>query len=381
MWYSRIRIALLILLSSLFFVLCNSPSKDKQNNIELAYELKKYDFSKGQEFESGQWVEEVDFLNLEKNKESSFGNINKLIIEDRIYIMDCFVTHQVVVFDTLGNYLFRVGNKGKGAGEYTQICDFDVLRNNDIVLYSRKEQKLIFYNNQGEYLSEQKTKFRADGFKPLVGGNFLFSLAKGNDLSKMVVETDSRLNPKESFIKFDEQHNDDKSNYKMFNTVRSDKILYSRQVSDTLYIFNASGEMDGLISIDFGKFSTPGELKRSYADLVDNRADLSLRYLMDTPDIISNYMFGTMWVPPGNKAFFWYDLENSKLYLEKLDAKTISHKNINIPLAKVSQKNVLVSYYDIEILELDNDKSLVPDDVKEHVREGGVSLCFYQLKI
>lgn len=377
----RIRIVLLILLPSLFFGSCDPSSKDNQNNIKLGHKAKLLDFSNGQEFESDQWVKKVDFLNLEKSKESSFGNINKLIVGDKIYIMDSYVTHQVVVFDTLGNYLFRVGDKGKGVGEYTRLCDFDVLRNGDIVLYSRKERKLIFYNKQGELKKEQRTEFRGDGFITLRDKEFLFSLAKGNSFSKMVVRTDASLNPKESFIQFDEQHQDDKSNYRMFNTIWENKILYSRPVSDTLYIFNASGEIDSLISIDFGKFSTPIALKRSYADLVDNRENLSFRYLMDTPDIISGYMYGTMWVPPGKKAFFWYDLKNQKLYINKLDPMTISHKNINIPLAKINKENVLISYYDIEILNLDNDKSIVPDNVVKHVKEGGVSLCFYQLKI
>lgn len=72
------------------------------------------------------YVDSLSFISLDDSDANSFiKDINKCIIKnDRIYLLDFFGTESVKVFDLSGKFLFMVGAKGGGPGEFFSYFRF-----------------------------------------------------------------------------------------------------------------------------------------------------------------------------------------------------------------------------------------------------------------
>lgn len=330
------------------------------------------------EFNGADFIDKIDYVKLEMTEESSFGEISKIrITKDHIYLLDLFVTYQLFVFDRSGRFVRKIGKKGKGPGEYLRLCDFDITDKEEIILYARQHKKMLFFKPDGTFIKESHTPFRADGIKMLPDDKILFSTALDGNQHRVFL-TDAEYNIEKSFLPYPANYADDKLNTGLFTEMPEDRILYSKAVSDSLFVFNSSGALIKNYKLNFGKYTVPWELKCNYEKLVSERSNEIYRYVFNTPWMVGNYLVGLMFLPP-NKAFFMYDLNRDKLLLSALTKETFSHKNINLPLM-VTDNNIIVSYLDQELLDIDLDQDLIPQGVKTHVENSGVVLCFHHLK-
>lgn len=111
-------------------------------------------------------IEVIDIIKLETSEKSLLGEISKLICYDSImYVVDkknAFVK----AFDTAGKFLFDIGSKGRGKGEYRNIDDLilDVEKMEIIILGFGR---ILKYNAfTGEYISTLKVELSND-FTPV----------------------------------------------------------------------------------------------------------------------------------------------------------------------------------------------------------------------
>jgi hypothetical protein len=104
---------------------------------------------------------------LETTDESLIGNIDKIeIYKDLIFVLDNIISKKVLVFDTTGKFIRKIGNRGQGPGEYTNPTDFTIDTDNEyIYVYDGNARKLNCYNIQD--------------------GNFIRSVKTGNDNIKI----------------------------------------------------------------------------------------------------------------------------------------------------------------------------------------------------
>lgn len=87
---------------------------------------------------------------------------------------------KIVVFDDQGVGLLVLHKVGQGPEEYLQITDFDVDNNGQIYIVDGAGDKLIVYDQHGNFVSATKFPFEADIIHCLDNGNFLLGLSAWN---------------------------------------------------------------------------------------------------------------------------------------------------------------------------------------------------------
>jgi hypothetical protein len=98
------------------------------------------------------FCKEAVALLLEDNERSKIGSIDKIeIIDNEIYIMDQMVARSLFVFDLKGKFIRRVGQVGKGPGEYLNIIDFTVdAKENSIFVLTYG--KILKYSKNSKFI-------------------------------------------------------------------------------------------------------------------------------------------------------------------------------------------------------------------------------------
>lgn len=76
-----------------------------------------------------------------------------------MYILDDKFSQKLFVFDTTGKYLFCVGKKGRGPGEYREINDFAIYQDNIIILSFKSA---MFYDLNGIFKFSRKFNWIAE---------------------------------------------------------------------------------------------------------------------------------------------------------------------------------------------------------------------------
>lgn len=127
-------------------------NKSTTNNIKTL----NIDVSRQKANLSSVFNKEVDYIPLELTENSQIGFVAQVIWrDDRIYVLDSFVANALFVFDTKGKFLFQIGRKGKGPGEYTSPRQFQVSpENGNIYIYDSRVYKIIQYSKNGDVLKE-----------------------------------------------------------------------------------------------------------------------------------------------------------------------------------------------------------------------------------
>lgn len=123
----------------------------------------------------------LEYIKLQTDSLSILSNVNGedvKFFENFILVKDD--RSNLLKFDLSGNFLNRIGAIGKGPGEYIDIDDFTVLTQDSlIVLNNRLESKFMFYDYNGNYISQKKLDFQTENLYEfnnyIVGVNsFLF---------------------------------------------------------------------------------------------------------------------------------------------------------------------------------------------------------------
>jgi hypothetical protein len=91
-------------------------------------------------------AQDVRFVMLNTTKESLLGEIKGVIIlQDNIIVYDHI--NNVLLFSSDGSFISRIGNIGKGPGEYLQVSDVSVdLKDNRIYILTGLNETLLSYD-------------------------------------------------------------------------------------------------------------------------------------------------------------------------------------------------------------------------------------------
>ena len=91
---------------------------------------------------------------LETNKDCLIGHINGLQAFDGcIYVHDMLDANSLFVFDMNGRFIRKIGNKGKGPGEYMRVSDFTLDTENKFIFLLDYEQRVHKYHLDGTYIN------------------------------------------------------------------------------------------------------------------------------------------------------------------------------------------------------------------------------------
>ena len=100
--------------------------------------------------------EVLSCIPLEENEEGYISSVRRIeYFDGHYYIGSSNANVGLLVFDRTGKFVRRIGRKGNGHGEYTNIYDFSIDRKNRRVLMFCNRSSLIkVYSLDGEFQNE-----------------------------------------------------------------------------------------------------------------------------------------------------------------------------------------------------------------------------------
>ena len=101
-------------------------------------------------------VDSTYYVKLETNKNCLIGEVSKVIrYGDTLFVLDRMKAEALLAFHLNGKFLFKVGSKGRGEGEYRRIQDFCIdPQLKTIYLLDGGRFKLLEYNLSGDFIRE-----------------------------------------------------------------------------------------------------------------------------------------------------------------------------------------------------------------------------------
>ncbi len=118
-------------------------------------------------------IKEMKYVRLETNENSIIGRIDKILMyKNSIYILDNSFAEAIYIFDIKGNHIKTISRKGHGPEEYIKITDF-CLKNDTMIIFDEFGKKLLFLDQQGNYIFTKKTGFRFRNLTVFPNGDYL----------------------------------------------------------------------------------------------------------------------------------------------------------------------------------------------------------------
>lgn len=91
---------------------------------------------------------------LETTPKSLIGRISKMVTSDSLLFLLDKTAKELILFDKEGNFVRRVGQVGKGPGEFASISDFTVdLDNRMIYVLDQTTQRILQYDFGGHFVA------------------------------------------------------------------------------------------------------------------------------------------------------------------------------------------------------------------------------------
>lgn len=130
-------------------------------------------------------ITKIDYIKLETTDTNLIGQISQLLfIDSLIVVVDQEIAQSAYVFDLTGKFLYSIGKKGNGPGEYVEPTHiaYDPL-NDRFSLFDKHQNRIIHYSRKGTYLSSEKTPFMMYDFEYLTNGYRAYNKGGMDDIS------------------------------------------------------------------------------------------------------------------------------------------------------------------------------------------------------
>lgn len=256
-------------------------------------------------------VEKEDFI-YTANRIEYFNN--------NIYLLDSGKSN-LLVFDSNGNFVNKIGKRGVGPEEFRGIDDFEIDRiNNEIYLLSQNDIAILVFDLNGSFLR----RIRFDSFYPksfdLFNSEFLI-FDSGYDDSERKNVTITSLDGNIISKKFPYPKDLLQMSFAYTGGVNNDSesSFYSDATSSKIYKLDSNLNYNEKFNIDFGTDSWPEDQRYNY-DLFKKKSSL-----YEISFLTNNYIIN-------NKGFIFNYVEGSKMircYYNINSNTSISQNNIN----------------------------------------------------
>ncbi len=99
------------------------------------------------------YVSHVSYIPLETLDSCLIGEVKKIIKQnDRYYLLDN--NQMLFTFDQNGLFISKIGNRGRGPGEYNDITDFDIDNESNAYLWDNSKRKMQIFSTKGKRIKE-----------------------------------------------------------------------------------------------------------------------------------------------------------------------------------------------------------------------------------
>lgn len=243
-----------LILSCLFFFSCTKRSQDAYvlKKIENAFLMKKgssnyliVDIDKAIKVSMDSVTVRLDSISYIPLESSDLiGEMDKVLIyDDKIYILDAYVTEKVFIFDKRGVLLKTIDNKGQGPEEYAGLSgmsiDFD---KKELCLNDRLATKKLYFDLNGKFLRKENSIpcFYLNMLRDFAVNQLAYQQSFSKDVNYHLVFTqlDSVYSKGFPYEPIQKQYVMSKS--AVFNS--TNELLFAPVLSDTVYHIKSFNE-------------------------------------------------------------------------------------------------------------------------------------------
>lgn len=168
----------------LFITSCYRPTKNnnKVEEIDISQSYKK-----DKRILLSEIAVDISYVKLQTDSTCFFNRVKNYNTDVQFTKKYIFITDKkkLLVFDFHGKFLNKIGNQGKGPGEYVSIDNFTLLPSDSLVaIFSHSQQKVFLYTFDNVFLKSFDVKFWPTALSTLNKTYLLFANPKGRrDLS------------------------------------------------------------------------------------------------------------------------------------------------------------------------------------------------------
>lgn len=257
---------------------------------------------------------------LETKPECLISSIDKMIMyNNRIYILDKKNSNGVFEFTKRGKFIRKIGKKGKGPGEYTNLKGFTINKN-EIILFDWSKRRLLAYSLNGDFIGSKKIGFYLNDFT-MEGENYVLDIhnriksASDKDKSFSIAMLDKKTKFLSEFLNSTVTINGYGSSKNMCTD--KNRIFFKEPYTNIIYEIK-NGNYLPLFKLDFQNMTIPENLKKDNAGFSSFRNELSNHKYMFMSNasgyqVIDDYLLFS--VEYGNNIMSHiYSITKEKLY-------------------------------------------------------------------
>lgn len=260
---------------------------------------------------------------LETNDDCLIKSIRKTVIREHYIIIQ---NHRlsILVFDLDGRFLRKIGSRGKGAGEYFHVTDFDV--DEDLNIHICTGYKILIYTIEGKFLKSLDLNLKIDNI-PVASEQIISNSDGGYYLWKTYQSMDPIERNQHSLLRIDKKQNiidqniplkrnvlNNTGRFHQFNDYYNVDPPYGL---DTIFAASEKGVFANYF-IDFGNRTLPRPIPE-WEEFSDYRAK------MDSEDYVTSI---SRFIETDNWIFFRFILKRYiyNAYYSKTDNKVFVNK-------------------------------------------------------
>lgn len=302
------------------------------------------------------------------------NNINRIMLyDDKIYAVDSYARN-FVVHDINGQAIAKVGNRGRGSGEYINVTCFDIDHQGQIHLIDGNQDRLMIYDANHKFLDVKYLPFEVDIIKCMSDGGYLLGLSSWDDShygGTRIVRTTRDLKVINEVGKFDKKLTDDNVQFSDYYFIKMpDGIYHHRSPEDSVYLLDENGDIKKTYYFDLGRNAIPINDRGNLMPLMDSEEIASYQALMNFAVPHGKYIFGSMYDKGLFKSYI-YDTNKNIIYTKNNEE---ADDFGNILMINNEYLITLFPYPDNESLPKD-----LPEEMRQQVLEGDLLIGLYKL--
>lgn len=245
------------------------------------------------------------------------ANPIKCVFKDNcIYVLDRQfpMNDELLVFDSEGNFIQKIGGRGRGPGEYLGISDFAVAPNGSIWIEDAVANRMIKYREDFSYQESFAMEMDVECMEFVSDNEILVGFAPWNGIDVQVAVVDTLFQICKESLKFSE-YVDPAFLFSSPKFIKSNKgYFYSRPIDDNIYLFGTDGNVIENYYLDFGAMSVKNEDKLDAGAKFENGFFKDYTFLKSFGVAGDNYIIGRLFDQESDKQFI-IDRENGVMYM------------------------------------------------------------------
>lgn len=208
-------------------------------------------------------LDSVFYVRLETNDNSLIGDIDKLLFyNDTIIVIEKIKRQSILLFTSKGKFISKVGDAGKGAGEYLSVTDVTVdFEKRNIIVLDDRSKKLIFYDLGGRYIRDQKILYFSKSISMLKDGSFLIKQLRGlnnhlpfiSDYNLIFAQRNLKITGKAISFDYRDKFSENKLESNNNFNVTKNGVIFNPSFSDTIYEIGSNNKISAKYCINLGE--------------------------------------------------------------------------------------------------------------------------------